>query len=124
SKSAVAGGITSFMEMPNTIPQTVTLELLEDKFQLAAKKSLANYSFYLGATNDNLEELLKVDPNQVCGIKVFQGSSTGDMLVDNPETLEKIFAECKLLVATHSENDGMIKQNLEAYKTEFGEDIP
>lgn len=124
SKSAVAGGITSFMEMPNTIPQTTTLELLEDKFQLAAEKSLANYSFYLGATNDNLEELLKVDPNQVCGIKVFQGSSTGDMLVDNPDTLEKIFSECKLLIATHSENDGMIKQNLETYKTEFGEDIP
>lgn len=124
SKAAVAGGITSYMEMPNTIPQTTTLGLLEEKYNLGAEKSLANYSFYLGATNDNLEELLKVDPENVCGIKVFQGSSTGNMLVDNPETLEKIFSECKLLIATHSENDDMIKSNLEKYQAEYGDDIP
>ncbi|WP_209329649.1 dihydroorotase [Lunatimonas salinarum] len=124
SRAAVAGGITSYMEMPNTQPQTVTLELLEEKYKLAAEKSLANYSFYMGATNDNLDELLKVDPKNVCGIKVFQGSSTGNMLVDNPVTLENIFRECKLLIATHSENDNIIKDNLEKYKAEYGEDIP
>jgi len=124
SKAAVAGGITSYMEMPNTVPQSVTLELLEDKFKIASEKSLANYSFFFGATNDNIEEILKVDPENVCGIKVFQGSSTGNMLVDNPESLERIFAECKLLIATHSENDNIIKANLEKYKKEFGEDIP
>ena len=124
SKAAVAGGITSYMEMPNTVPQSVTLKLLEDKFRIASEKSLANYSFFFGATNDNIEEILKVDPENVCGIKVFQGSSTGNMLVDNPESLERIFAECKLLIATHSENDNIIKANLEKYKKEFGEDIP
>lgn len=124
SKSAVAGGVTSFMEMPNTIPQTTTLELLEEKYQLAAEKSLANYSFYMGATNDNLEELLKVNPENVCGIKVFQGSSTGNMLVDDPETLEKIFSQCKMLIAIHSENDLMIKENLERLRRELGDNIP
>ena len=124
SKAAVAGGVTSFMEMPNTVPQTITLELLEEKYKIGAEKSLANYSFYFGATNDNIEEILKVDPENVCGLKVFQGSSTGNMLVDNPESLERIFAECKLLIATHSENDNIIKANLEKYKEEFGEDIP
>ncbi|MCH7409740.1 dihydroorotase [Belliella sp. DSM 111904] len=124
SRSAVAGGITSYMEMPNTVPQSTTLELLEEKYKIASEKSLANYSFYFGATNDNIEEILKVDPAKVCGIKVFQGSSTGNMLVDNQESLEKIFAECKLLIATHSENDNIIKENLEKYKSEFGEDIP
>jgi dihydroorotase len=124
SKAAVAGGITSYMEMPNTQPQATTLALLEDKYALAAQKSLANYSFYLGATNDNLEELLRVDPANVCGIKVFQGSSTGNMLVDNPESLESIFRECKLLIATHSENDQIIKANLDKYKATFGDDIP
>lgn len=124
SKSAVAGGITSYMEMPNTVPQTTTNALLEEKYAIAAEKSLANYSFYLGATNDNLEELLKVDPEHVCGIKVFQGSSTGNMLVDNPESLERIFSECKVLIATHSENDQMIQRNLLKLKEEFGDDIP
>ncbi|MEX2594320.1 MAG: dihydroorotase [Anditalea sp.] len=124
SKAAVAGGITSYMEMPNTVPQTTTLELLEEKYKIASEKSLANYSFYIGATNDNLDELLKVDPENVCGIKVFQGSSTGNMLVDNQESLKKIFSECKLLIATHSENDQMIKRNLEKYQEKFGEDIP
>lgn len=124
SKSAVAGGITTYMEMPNTVPQATTIELLEDKYKIASEKSLANYSFYLGATNDNIEEILKVDPANVCGIKVFQGSSTGNMLVDNQESLKKIFSECKLLIATHSENDNIIKENLDRYKAEFGEDIP
>ncbi len=123
SKAAVAGGITSFMEMPNTDPQTTTLELLEEKFKLASEKSLANYSFYLGATNDNIEEIKNVDIENVCGIKVFQGSSTGNMLVDNQQSLERIFREAKLLVATHSENDQIIKQNLEKLKSENGEDI-
>ncbi|EOZ92315.1 Dihydroorotase [Indibacter alkaliphilus LW1] len=124
SKAAVAGGVTSYMEMPNTVPQSVTIELLEEKYSLAAEKSLANYSFFFGATNDNIEEILKVDPENVCGIKVFQGSSTGNMLVDNQESLERIFRECKLLIATHSENDDIIKENLEKYKKEYGDDIP
>lgn len=124
SKAAVAGGITSYMEMPNTVPQAVTLELLEDKFKIASEKSLANYSFFFGATNDNIEEILKVDPENVCGIKVFQGSSTGNMLVDNPESLDRIFSECKMIIATHSENDNIIKANLEKYQKEFGDDIP
>jgi dihydroorotase len=124
SKAAVAGGITSYMEMPNTVPQAVTLQLLEDKFKIASEKSLANYSFFFGATNDNIEEILKVDPENVCGIKVFQGSSTGNMLVDNPKSLDRIFSECKMIIATHSENDEIIKANLEKYKAEFGEDIP
>jgi dihydroorotase len=124
SKAAAAGGITSFMEMPNTLPQTTTLELLEEKFSLASEKSLANYSFYLGATNDNIEEIKKVDPAKVCGIKVFQGSSTGNMLVDNQESLRQIFQESPILIATHSENDQIIKENLETYKKQYGEDIP
>ncbi|MGY6744789.1 MAG: dihydroorotase [Cecembia sp.] len=124
AKAAVAGGVTSYMEMPNTVPQAVTIELLEEKYKIAAEKSLANYSFFFGATNDNIEEILKLDPENVCGVKVFQGSSTGNMLVDNQESLERIFAECKLLIATHSENDNIIKANLEKYKEEYGEDIP
>jgi dihydroorotase len=101
SKAAVAGGITSFMEMPNTQPQTVTIGELEKKHTLAAEKSLANYSFYLGATNDNIAEIRRLDPKQSCGVKVFMGASTGNMLVDNPETLESIFAESPVLIATH-----------------------
>lgn len=124
SKAAVAGGVTSYMEMPNTVPQSITLELLEEKYKIASEKSLANYSFYFGATNDNIEEILKVDPENVCGIKVFQGSSTGNMLVDNQESLETIFKECKLLIATHSENDNIIKDNLTKYQSEYGDDIP
>ena len=124
SRAAVAGGITSYMEMPNTVPQSTTIELLEEKYEIASRDSLANYSFYLGATNDNLDELLKVDPLNVCGIKVFQGSSTGNMLVDNLETLEKIFEKAPILIATHSENDDIIKENFEKFSQEFGEDIP
>ncbi|GAB2997715.1 dihydroorotase [Cyclobacterium sediminis] len=124
SKTAVAGGVTSFMEMPNTIPQSITHELLEEKYAIGAAKSLANYSFYLGATNDNIETIKSVDVKNVCGVKVFQGSSTGNMLVDNPNSLEAIFKECPILIATHSENDNIIKANLERFKQEYGEEIP
>ena len=124
SKAAVAGGITSFMEMPNTVPQTVTQELLKDKFDVAANSSLANYSFYFGATNDNIKEIVKTDPKNVCGIKVFMGSSTGNMLVDNKESLERIFAQAPTLVAVHCEDEATIKANTEKYKAQFGEDVP
>jgi len=124
AKAGVAGGTTTFMEMPNTVPQTVTINLLEQKYIRASEVSLANYSFFFGATNDNLEEILKVNPKNVCGIKIFQGSSTGNMLVDNPEVLEQIFKECKTLIAIHSENDNIIKANLEEFKAIYGEDIP
>lgn len=124
SKAAVAGGITSFLEMPNTIPPTLTDELLEDKYRLAAKKSWANYGFYLGASNDNLDSVLSIDPKKTCGIKVFMGSSTGNMLVDNLEVLEKIFSKSKLLIAVHAEEESIIKANLSAAKEQYGEDIP
>jgi len=101
SRAAVAGGITSFMEMPNTNPQATTRQLLEEKFELGARKSMANYSFYMGATNDNLAEIITIDPSKVCGVKVFMGASTGNMLVDNEEALEKIFTHSPALVATH-----------------------
>lgn len=124
SKAAVAGGITSFIEMPNTVPQATTLELLEEKFEIAAKTSWANYSFMFGGTNDNLDEILKVDPLKVAGLKLFLGSSTGNMLVDNPKTLEEIFSKTKLLISAHCEDEATIKENLEKYKSEYGEDIP
>ena len=101
SKAAVAGGITSFMEMPNTVPNTVTQELLKEKYEIGRQNSLANYSFYFGATNDNIEEVLKTDINNVCGVKVFMGSSTGNMLVDDSKTLENIFSKVDMLIATH-----------------------
>ncbi len=124
SKAAVAGGVTSFMEMPNTNPQTVTQQALQDKFDIAAEKSLANYSFYMGATNDNIEEVLKTDPKNVCGIKVFMGSSTGNMLVDNEKTLTEIFSKAPTLVAVHCEDEATIRQNTEDYKQKYGEDVP
>jgi len=124
SKAAVAGGITSFMEMPNTIPQTTTQELLLQKFEIAQNKSIANYSFYIGATNDNIEELIKTDPRKVCGIKVFMGSSTGNMLVDKIESLEQIFSKAPLLVAVHCEDEQTIKENTEIFKAKFGDDVP
>ena len=124
SRAAVAGGITSFMEMPNTKPQTLTQELLEQKYQRAAEVSAANYSFFMGASNDNLEEVLKTDPKTVCGIKVFMGSSTGNMLVDDAEVLENIFKNAPILVATHCEKEEVIRRNLKLYKEQFGEDIP
>lgn len=124
SRAAVAGGVTSFIEQPNTVPNAVTQKLLEDKYQIAAKKSYANYSFMMGGTNDNLEELLKTDPTNVAGIKLFLGSSTGNMLVDNPESLEKIFSSTKLLIAVHCEDEGTIKKNLALYQEKYGDDIP
>ncbi len=124
SKAAVAGGVTSFMEMPNTIPQSITNSLLEEKFDIASKKSLANYSFYFGATNDNIDELLKVDPKNVCGIKVFMGASTGNMLVDDSGTLENIFSKSKMLVAIHSEDEEIIQKNIKIFKEKYGEDVP
>jgi len=123
SKAALAGGITSYMEMPNVNPQTTTQDALKDKFELASKKSYANYSFYIGATNDNLEELKKTNPKTTCGIKVFMGASTGNMLVDNEKTLEGIFAEAPCLVATHCEDEATIKNNLNKYEQEFGDNI-
>ena len=124
SRAAVAGGITSFMEMPNTVPNTLTQELLEDKYQIGARTSLANYSFFMGASNNNLDEVLRTDTANVCGIKVFMGSSTGNMLVDNPVTLEGIFAQSPMLVATHCEDEFTIKSNLDHYKQLLGENIP
>ncbi len=124
AKAAVAGGITSFMEMPNTIPNAFTHEILEQKYDLAAKKSLANYSFFLGASNDNIEEILKTDPSKVCGIKIFMGSSTGNLLVDDDDTLETIFSNCKLLIATHCEDEQTIITNSEKYRERYGEDVP
>lgn len=124
SRAAVAGGITSFMEMPNTVPNTLTRDLLEEKYQIASKTSPANYSFYMGASNDNLDELLRTDTANVCGIKVFMGSSTGNMLVDNPVTLEQLFAQSPMLIATHCEDEATIQSNLEHYKQLLGENIP
>lgn len=124
SRAAVAGGITSFIEMPNTNPQSTTIELLEEKFKIASEKSVANYSFMFGGTNDNLEEILKVNPKTVAGLKLFLGSSTGNMLVDNEEVLEKIFASTPLLIAVHCEDEETIKNNLAKYKEEYGDDIP
>lgn len=124
SRAAVAGGITSFMEMPNTVPNTLTQKLLEDKYQIAAKNSLANYSFFMGASNDNLDEVLKTDPRKVCGVKVFMGSSTGNMLVDNQKTLENIFENSPTLIATHCESEEIIQANTAKAKTKYGKDVP
>ena len=124
SRAAVAGGITSFIEQPNTVPNAVTQELLEDKYQIASQTSYANYSFMMGGTNDNLEEVLKTNPRNVAGIKLFLGSSTGNMLVDNPEVLEKIFSSTKMLIAVHCEDEATIKANTQKYKEEYGDDIP
>jgi len=124
SRAAVAGGITSFMEMPNTVPNTLTQELLEDKYQIASLNSLANYSFYMGASNNNLDEVLRTDTKNVCGVKVFMGSSTGNMLVDNPATLENLFIQSPMLIATHCEDEATIKSNLNHYKQLLGDNIP
>ena len=124
SKAAIAGGITTFIEMPNTVPQATTQDLLEDKFKIAAVDSYANYSFMFGGTNNNLEELLKTDPKKVAGIKLFLGSSTGDMLVDNEEVLEKIFSSTKMIISVHCEDEATIKKNTAIYKEKYGDDIP
>ncbi len=124
SRAAIAGGITSFMEMPNTVPQAVTHEILEQKYLRASEVSLANYSFYIGATNDNLEELLKTDPSRVCGVKVFMGSSTGNMLVNDTETLVALFSKSKMLIATHCEDEQIIQSNSAIAREKYGEDVP
>jgi dihydroorotase len=124
SRAAVAGGITSFMEMPNTVPNTLTQELLEQKYQVGSRDALANYSFFMGASNDNIDEVLRTDTANVCGVKVFMGSSTGNMLVDDPRTLENIFSNSPMLVATHCEDEATIKRNLAFYKQEMGDAIP
>jgi dihydroorotase len=124
SKAAIAGGITSFIEMPNTVPQATTQKLLEDKFEIASGSSYANYSFMMGGTNDNLEELLKTNPRNVAAIKLFLGSSTGNMLVDDKDVLEKIFSSTKMLIATHCEDEATVQKNLEEQKAIYGDDIP
>lgn len=124
AKAAVAGGVTSYMEMPNTNPQTTVQSELVKKFDRASKVSLANHSFFFGATNDNINEVLATDPNHVCGIKIFMGSSTGNMLVDNRETLSNIFAKTKLLIATHCEDEATIRANSAAFKEKYGDNVP
>ena len=124
ARAAVAGGITSFMEMPNTVPNALTQELLQDKYDIAEKTSLGNYSFFMGVSNDNFEEVMKTDPKNICGIKIFMGSSTGNMLVDNQRTLEKIFANAGMLIATHCEDEATIKANMEQYREQYGEEVP
>ena len=125
SKAALAGGTTSFMEMPNTVPNTLTQELLEEKYQIAAENSWVNYSFFMGGSNDNYDEAMKTDLKNVCGLKLFMGSSTGNMLVDNPNTLDKIFSNFAGLIATHCEDEATVKANLEFYKEKYqNKDIP
>ncbi|MTI23409.1 dihydroorotase, partial [Fulvivirga kasyanovii] len=124
SRAAVAGGVTSFMEMPNTVPNALTQELLEQKYEIGKNTSLANYSFFMGASNDNIDEVLKTPKDKVCGVKVFMGSSTGNMLVDNEKTLENIFSKVDMLIATHCEDEATIRRNTEIYKEKYGEEVP
>lgn len=124
SKAAIAGGVTSYMEMPNTKPQTTSIEVLDAKFEVASQKSYANYSFYLGATNDNLTDLRKIDKKNTCGVKIFMGSSTGNMLVDKRKALEAIFAEIDMIITTHCEEEEIIQKNIAYYKDLLGDDIP
>ncbi len=123
-KAAVAGGVTTYMEMPNTKPPAITQDLLQDKYDIARKRSLANYSFFMGASNDNIEEVLKTNAEDVCGIKAFMGSSTGNMLVDDPGTLQQLFSKTPMLIATHCEDEATVRGNLAAYQERYGEDIP
>jgi len=123
SMAAAAGGVTSFMEMPNTIPPATTLALLEEKYQVAAESSIVNYSFFLGAGNDNMDEILKADYSQICGVKVFMGSSTGDLLVDDEDALVNIFQNAPALIATHCEDEATIRRNLELFKEKYGENL-
>lgn len=123
SRAAIAGGITSFMEMPNTVPNALTQVLLEEKYQLAAQKSAANYSFFMGASNNNVEEVLKTNEKNVCGIKIFMGSSTGDMLVDSAQTLENIFSKCPMLIATHCEDEATVQHNMKEYIAKYGDQL-
>ncbi|MBT1699843.1 dihydroorotase [Fulvivirgaceae bacterium PWU4] len=124
SRAAVAGGVTTFMEMPNTNPPTFTQQLLEDKYNIASQTSLANYSFYIGASNDNLDEVMKTDLRKVCGLKIFMGSSTGNLLVDDEKTIEGFFSRFPALIAAHCEHEPTIRKNLQEYKERYGEDVP
>jgi dihydroorotase len=124
SKAAIAGGVTSWMEMPNTIPNTLTQELLEDKYQIAARNSLANYSFYMGVSNDNVAQVLSTNARNVCGIKIFMGASTGNMLVDDIDTLSAIFSKSKMLIATHCEDESTIQANTKLFRERYGENVP
>ena len=124
TKAAIAGGVTSLMDMPNTNPKATTLEIVEQKFAIAANKSFTNYSFYLGATNDNISEIEKADPSRICGLKVFMGASTGNMLVDDPDSLELIFKRSPLLIAVHAEEESIIQENLRIFKIKYGDNIP
>ncbi len=124
SRAAVAGGITSYMEMPNTVPSAVTIEKLEEKYVIASQSSLANYSFYLGTTNSNIEEIKRVNQETICGVKIFMGSSTGDMLVDDPKALEDVFRYAPSIITTHCEDDPMIKENIQKFIEEYGEELP
>lgn len=124
SKAAIAGGVTSFMDMPNTVPAVLTQQLLEDKFNLAKDKSLANYSFYMGTSNTNLDEVKKTDPKNVCGVKIYLGTSTGNMCVDNPEAVERLFAECPTLLAAHCEDEHIIDENSKTFKEKYGDNPP
>ena len=124
SRAAIAGGVTSYMEMPNTIPNATTLQILEEKFALAAGKSLANYSFFLGATNNNIGELEQADPGLICGVKLFMGASTGNMLVDDPDALQAIFERSPLLIVVHAEEESIVQHNLVEFKSQYGEEIP
>lgn len=124
SRAAIAGGVTSFMDMPNTVPNTLTQQLLQDKYDIAAEKSMANYSFYMGVSNDNIDEVLKTNPKNVCGIKAFMGSSTGNMLVNNELTLQRLFQEAPCLIATHCEDEAIIRKNTEIYKEKYGDEAP
>ena len=121
ARAGVAGGVTSFMEMPNTNPPALTQELLQEKYDIAARSSLANYSFYMGASNDNIEEVLNTDPHRVCGVKVFMGSSTGNMLVDDLDALHNLFANVPMLIATHCEDEPTIKANAALYRQQYGD---
>lgn len=124
SRAAAAGGVTSYMDMPNTLPKAITLELLEEKYRLAAEKSLANYSFFLGASDDNLDQIKKADPRSICGLKVFLGASTGNMLVNDPAILSAVFENSPLLIAVHAEEETVIRENLQQYTARYGEAIP
>ena len=124
SRAAAAGGVTSFMDMPNTQPQAVTIDALEEKYKIAAEKSLINYSFYIGATNDNLNEILKADPSKICGIKLFMGASTGNMLVDNDKSLRDLFKNAHIIISAHCEEETIIRKNIELFRQKYGDNIP
>ncbi|MEZ0609300.1 dihydroorotase [Fibrella sp. WM1] len=124
SRAGVAGGVTTFMEMPNTVPNALTQSLLQDKYDIAARTAFANYSFFMGASNDNIDEVLRTDPRSVCGVKAFMGSSTGNMLVDSEQTLNALFSQCPMLIATHCEDEATVRANTARYRAEYPNDAP